>query len=86
MSHEQSETVQDPRSGKWVNVYGRKTKRAGERIPGTGEYDTVKEAEDEAKKRSKNYPATRQLINGDMPKGGATRILTKPPAPGGVRG
>lgn len=52
MSHEQSETVQ-LKNGKWVNVYGRRTAKAGQRLPDDGEYDTVDEAVKAAKKRSK---------------------------------
>lgn len=61
MSHEVSETVQDQRTGKWVNVYGRGTKKAGQRLPqdatglGHKEYDTVDDAVTEAKARSASY-------------------------------
>jgi hypothetical protein len=49
--HEQSETVQRP-DGKWINVYGEKTKNAGKQLPGTPAYNTVEEAVEAAKKRS----------------------------------
>jgi hypothetical protein len=52
--HEQSETIQLP-DGKWANVYGRKTKKAGQRLPGTPEYNTLEEDERAARKRSKDY-------------------------------
>lgn len=52
MSHEQSETVQDERTKKWINVYGRNTPNAGKRLPGDGEYDTVDQATSAARKRS----------------------------------
>jgi hypothetical protein len=51
--HEESETVQDEQTGKWVNVYGRNIKgKAGQRLPNSGEYDTVEEAEAAAGARS----------------------------------
>jgi hypothetical protein len=50
--HEQSETVQR-RDGKWINIYGKKTPQAGEQLPGTQEYDTVEEAVNAAKERSR---------------------------------
>jgi len=49
--HEQSETVQRP-DGKWINVYGRKTRKAGQQLEGTSAYDSVKEAVAAAKARS----------------------------------
>ena len=49
--HEQSETVQRP-DGKWINVYGRKTPKAGEPLPGMPAYDSVDAAVAAAKKRS----------------------------------
>jgi len=54
MSHEQSETVQD-HSGKWINIYGKKTTRAGQRLPNTPSYDTVEEAVKAARERSKSF-------------------------------
>jgi len=51
MSHERSETMQLP-SGKWHNVYGKDTPKAGERLPDTAEYDSVDEAVTAAKARS----------------------------------
>jgi hypothetical protein len=56
MSHETSETVK--KNGKWVNVYGRGNKKAGQRLPqdhtglGHREYDDVNSAVKEAKERS----------------------------------
>ena len=61
MSHEKSETVQDPESGWWVNVYGKGTKKAGERLPedpsgyGHREYYNMSDAADEAQLRSEAY-------------------------------
>lgn len=52
--HEQSETIQNDK-GKWINVYGRKTPKAGQQLPGTPEYNTVDEAVSEAKKRSQQH-------------------------------
>jgi hypothetical protein len=49
--HEQSETIQR-KDGKWVNVYGRRTPKAGQQLPGTGAYATVEEAVKAAKARS----------------------------------
>ena len=54
MSHEQSETVQRA-DGKWVNVYGQKTKKAGQQLHGDKEYDTVDEAVSAAKRRSEGF-------------------------------
>lgn len=55
--HEQSESVQNP-FGKWINVFGRKTKKAGEPLPKIyefeqDEYDTVEQAVKAAKERSR---------------------------------
>ncbi len=79
MSHEKSETVQ--RGGKWVNVYGRDTKKRGERLPpdstgyGHKEYDTVESAVDEAKKRSAN--AVPHEHKNSTPAGGERNIDTE---------
>lgn len=54
MSHEQSETIQ-LQNGKWTNVYGSKTKKAGQQLPGEKEYDSVDEAVKAAIKRSKSF-------------------------------
>lgn len=51
MSHEQSETIQR-KDGKWINVYGKKTKSAGRKLPGSGVFDSSKEAVKAAKSRS----------------------------------
>ncbi len=52
MSHERSETVQ--RGGKWYNVYGKGTPKAGQVLPGEPEYNTVEEAVAAAKARSES--------------------------------
>ncbi|KKM67844.1 hypothetical protein LCGC14_1466970, partial [marine sediment metagenome] len=52
MPHEQSETVQLT-NGKWVNVYGKDTDKAGQRLPDSPEYDSVDAAVKGAKERSK---------------------------------
>lgn len=54
--HEQSETVQTPQ-GRWINVYGQRTSKAGETLPRKydfekEDYGTVQEAERAARKRS----------------------------------
>lgn len=49
--HEQSETIQLP-SGRWVNVYGRRTPKAGQPLPNSGDFETVEEAVAAAKARS----------------------------------
>ena len=67
MSHEQSETIQ-LKNGKWVNVYGAKTKKAGQQLPGETEYDTVDEAVSAAKKRSKSFDKIHRhstILNGE---------------------
>lgn len=75
MSHERSETVQDPDTKKFVNVYGRGTERAGARLPpdstgfGHGDYDTVDEAVDQAKKRSAAQRETRTPMPPAVPEG-----------------
>jgi hypothetical protein len=52
--HEQSETIQNEK-GEWINVYGKKTPKAGEQLPETPSYSTVDEAVEAAKKRSDEY-------------------------------
>lgn len=59
--HEQSETVPGP-DGKWINVYGRNTPRAGQQLPNTGVYDTVEEAVQAARERSESQG----MIDGTM--------------------
>jgi hypothetical protein len=54
MSHEQSETVQRG-DGKWINVYGRKTPKAGQQLPGDKDYDSADEAVEAAKRRSEGF-------------------------------
>jgi hypothetical protein len=51
VSHEQSETIQDD-SGQWINVYGKETPQAGQRLPGTSGYPTVEAAVAAARARS----------------------------------
>lgn len=55
--HEQSETTQDPKTGRWVNVYGRKTKDAGKVLPGEpeGGYATLDGAVKAARGRSAGH-------------------------------
>jgi hypothetical protein len=50
VSHEQSETIK--RNGKWINVFGKKTKRAGDKLPGSGTFKTVDAASKAAGRRS----------------------------------
>ena len=57
--HEQSETVQ--RNGKWVNIYGKKTPKAGLVLPGEEKgYATVEEAVAAARKRSEAHIGDRE--------------------------
>ena len=51
--HEQSETVE--RDGKFFNVYGAATPKAGKVLPGEPAYNTIKEAVTAAKNRSERY-------------------------------
>lgn len=53
MTHEQSETIQQD-DGRWINVYGKGTKFAGQQLPNTISYNTQEEAVKSAEKRSKN--------------------------------
>src|SRR5437879_2056384 len=53
MSHEQSETIE--RDGKFYNVYGKNTPKAGQDLPGEPAYDTLDAAVGAAKKRSASY-------------------------------
>lgn len=64
MSHEQSETIQRA-DGKWINVYGRRTSKAGQQLPGTEAYDTVEDAVAAAKKRSKRPAAILKALGVD---------------------
>lgn len=54
MAHEQSETIQRP-DGRWINVYGAKTPRAGQQLPDTPDFATSEEAVGAAKLRSESY-------------------------------
>lgn len=83
MSHEQSETIQLP-NGEWANVYGRRTKLAGQRLPGTPTYPTVESAVSAARKRSEEYDPglaahLRDYPEGsqDMPEGSARRASVR---------
>jgi hypothetical protein len=51
--HEQSETV--GRDGKFYNVYGANTPKAGQVLPGEPAYNTLKEAVTAAENRSEQY-------------------------------
>ena len=51
--HEQSETIE--RDGKFFNVYGAATPRAGKVLPGEPAYNTLEEAVTAAKTRSERY-------------------------------
>lgn len=52
--HEQSETIQTA-DGRWINVYGKATPRAGQQLPGTVPYATLDEAVRAAKTRSDGH-------------------------------
>lgn len=53
MSHEKSETIEV--DGKYINVYGRGTPKAGQQLPDSKEYDTLGEAVGAARERSRKY-------------------------------
>lgn len=55
MSHEQSETIQDPKTGEWYNVYGKALPKAGQQLPDSQRYKTRQEAEAAAIARSWLY-------------------------------
>ena len=66
--HEQSETIQDAQ-GRWINVYGRGTPRAGQPLPPVHDfeqdsYDSVEEAVAAAKRRSELEEGRRQPTRG----------------------
>lgn len=96
MSHEQSETIQ-LENGRWINVYGRDTEKAGEQLPeddsgiGHKEYDTLDEAVKEAVRRSKHHGEhhpEHRIIPHEKEKPSATRTLidgrkVPNPRPGG---
>src|SRR5688572_23744954 len=57
--HEQSETIQDPVTGQWINIYGRKTPQAGQPLPilhpyESPSYPNVKAASAAAGRRSRD--------------------------------
>lgn len=82
--HEQSETVQR-RDGKWINVYGRGTPKAGQPLPNSGVYDTVEDAVRAASTRSENSAPSMNRVDGSFPRGMlAPRKLIH--SGGGVRG
>ena len=56
--HENSETVQRESDGRWINIYGEGTgKNKGKKLPISGDWATVEEAERAAKERSvKRHP------------------------------
>jgi len=64
--HEQSETVE--RDGKFFNVYGAATPKAGQVLPREPAYDTLKEAVTAAKNRSEQYGHTHNLEGKQMAK------------------
>lgn len=102
MSHERSETIQDQDTGRWVNVYGKGTAKAGKRLPkdesgvGHEDYDSPEAAAEAARKRSEAAgEAQKQFEDGfnkARPINGrkvpTPRSDRKPPPPtiGGVRG
>ena len=73
VSHEQSETIQR-KDGKWINIYGRKTKRAGHKLPASGVYDTVKDAEAAAVHRSRMYDTSVNRNHGNEKKRSLTMM------------
>ena len=62
MSHEQSETIE--KDGRWINVYGRNTPKAGERLPDSLDFGSVDEAVVAAKSRSSDFSTSRDLALG----------------------
>ena len=53
VSHEKSETIK--RNGRWVNVYGKNTPKAGKQLPGSGTFKTVGAATAAAGRRSRSF-------------------------------
>jgi hypothetical protein len=82
MSHEVSETVQRA-DGRWINVYGRGLPQAGQRLPGSGDYDTAEEAVEAA--QLFRALELKRWINLKMPPPGPGKISPRP-LPGSVRG
>jgi hypothetical protein len=76
--HEQSETVQRP-DGKWINVYGRGTPQAGQQLPGTPAYATVKEAETAAQSRSDQHESAGGAVWDIKSPSGKQYIIDAPP-------
>lgn len=88
--HERSETIQDPETGKWINVYGKGTPQAGARLPGSGEYATVEEAVGAATLRSQmggkpppipQMPQTPTPVAPSLPTQGAPLLPARQAAP-----
>jgi hypothetical protein len=79
--HEQSETV--GRNGKFYNVYGANTPKAGQVLPGEPAYNTLKEAVTAAENRSEQYGRKRNPEGNKMadkieePKGKALEDLRR---------
>ena len=71
--HEQSETVQAP-DGRWINVYGRGTQKAGQPLPGLPTYGTVDEAVAAAKARS-SAAGRQKIIDALRPLRGSGRMV-----------
>lgn len=79
MAHEQSETIQRE-DGKWINVYGRKLPKAGQMLPGERPYDSREEAEEAARRRSKEFkPKVKPDGKGGLLDGlpGASRVTVR---------
>lgn len=65
--HEESETIEE--DGKFINIYGPGKHRTG-RLPGSGVYDTLHEAEHAAEERSRLHTEPDKLIHGpQLPQG-----------------
>jgi hypothetical protein len=62
--HEQSETIQG-KNGRWKNVFGYGLPNAGEQLPGTGEYDTLEDAVQAARERSKSFDRPTKSVMGE---------------------
>ena len=79
--HEQSETIQLD-NGKWTNVYGRDTDKAGQKLPDEREYDSMEEAVRFARRRSRIHGlhgggAAAELIRRRYEYRSATKALTQ---------
>lgn len=58
MAHEQSETVWDPTTNKWINVYGSGTLNPGRRLPESAAFNDLALAERDARLRSMFHGTT----------------------------